>query len=496
MLEKQIYNPYLPMWEYVPDGEPHVFGNRVYVYGSHDKADGQTYCEENYVVWSAPVEDLTDWKCHGISYRKEQDPHNISGQNQLWAPDVCRGSDGRYYMYYCLAFEPEIGIAVSDNPEGPFEFYNYVRDPEGNIWHEDLPFDPGVLYEDEENIWLYSGFGAVPIPEVTKEMLKQQENLKNIPDEKLDQIYKQVQVMAHTSKNCSCLRLDKDMKTIRNVTAVIPTKSMADHTSFAEHPFYEASSIRKIGDLYYLVYSSLQGHELCYAVSQYADRDFTFGGVIISNCDLGVHENEKARTYYGNNHGGMENINGQWYIFYHRHTNKTQFSRQGCAEKIEILEDGSIPQVEMTSCGLNNGPLKAGATYPAAISCNLWWRDGGMLIEGQHPFDDNIPFLTEENGEEKQKIMYVCNMHKSAICGIKYLEFNGEKKVGLKVRGKGTIEIKLDSEYGDAIGRVEIDSEEWQEYIVEIAKIEGVHAVYFEVKEEEHAIDFQKISFM
>ena len=37
---KQIFNPYLPSWEYIPDGEPHVFGNRVYVYGSHDLANG------------------------------------------------------------------------------------------------------------------------------------------------------------------------------------------------------------------------------------------------------------------------------------------------------------------------------------------------------------------------------------------------------------------------------------------------------------------------
>ena len=33
-------NPYLPSWEYVPDGEPHVFGKRVYIYGSHDRFAG------------------------------------------------------------------------------------------------------------------------------------------------------------------------------------------------------------------------------------------------------------------------------------------------------------------------------------------------------------------------------------------------------------------------------------------------------------------------
>ena len=35
-MKRPAYNPYLPSWEYVPDGEPHVFDGRVYVYGSHD----------------------------------------------------------------------------------------------------------------------------------------------------------------------------------------------------------------------------------------------------------------------------------------------------------------------------------------------------------------------------------------------------------------------------------------------------------------------------
>ena len=52
-------NPYLPMWEHIPDGEPRIFGDRIYIYGSHDTARTQ-YCGTDYVVWSAPVTDLTD----------------------------------------------------------------------------------------------------------------------------------------------------------------------------------------------------------------------------------------------------------------------------------------------------------------------------------------------------------------------------------------------------------------------------------------------------
>lgn len=46
VMKKEVYNPYLPLSEYIPDGEPHVFGDRVYVYGSHDRSHGTTFCME------------------------------------------------------------------------------------------------------------------------------------------------------------------------------------------------------------------------------------------------------------------------------------------------------------------------------------------------------------------------------------------------------------------------------------------------------------------
>ncbi|MGN0968626.1 MAG: alpha-N-arabinofuranosidase, partial [Oscillospiraceae bacterium] len=55
-VKKQAFNPYLPVNEFIPDGEPHVFGDRVYLYGSHDTCDGQDYCLEDYVCWSAPAD--------------------------------------------------------------------------------------------------------------------------------------------------------------------------------------------------------------------------------------------------------------------------------------------------------------------------------------------------------------------------------------------------------------------------------------------------------
>ena len=62
-----VGNPYLPLWEHIPDGEPYVFEDpdqpgkyRVYIYGSHDTRITD-YCGRELVVWSAPTDDLNEW---------------------------------------------------------------------------------------------------------------------------------------------------------------------------------------------------------------------------------------------------------------------------------------------------------------------------------------------------------------------------------------------------------------------------------------------------
>ena len=86
---------------------------------------------------------------------------------------------------------------------------------------------------------------------------------------------------------------------------------------------------------------------------------------------LGPREKE-AVAPTGNNHGSIVEIDGQWYVFYHRHTQGSSYARQGCAEPIAFDEKGRIAQAEITSCGLNGGPMRAAGTYPAAICCNLF----------------------------------------------------------------------------------------------------------------------------
>ena len=347
-MKKQALNPFLPSWEYIPDGEPHVFGDRVYLYGSHDHFRGYVYCLGDYVCWSAPVDDLGNWRYEGVTYRKEQDPRNKDGRMTLFAPDVVQGPDGRYYMYYIPNLSHIVSVAVCDTPAGAYEFYGFVKHADGTILGEregDTPqFDPAV-YREDNSIYLYTGFCPVDDASV---------------------------------KGSFVTILAPDMLTITcEPQTVIPNACHAAGTSFKEHPFFEASSLRRRNDTYYFIYSSIHNREMCYATASSPTGPFTYRGVIIDNRDMGIGTYKpagQAVALHCNNHGSFTEINGRWYMFYHRPTNGTQFSRQACAEEIFFTPEGLIDQVEMTSCGLNNEPLKCGIFYDAYIACNLWNR--------------------------------------------------------------------------------------------------------------------------
>ncbi|MDY3919417.1 MAG: family 43 glycosylhydrolase, partial [Candidatus Limivivens sp.] len=121
------------------------------------------------------VENLKDWRWEGVIYRRDQDPSNADDTLQLWAPDVTRGPDGKYYLYYCLSFLPEIGVAVSDSPAGPFAFYGHVKYPDstlgGKKLQEFMPFDPAVLTDDDGRVYLYYGFAPAGEKEMPKKAL-------------------------------------------------------------------------------------------------------------------------------------------------------------------------------------------------------------------------------------------------------------------------------------------------------------------------------------
>lgn len=448
-MKKQCFNPYLPSWEYIPDGEPYVFDGRVYVYGSHDRFNGYVFCLNDYVCWSAPVVDLSDWRYEGIIYEKTDDPLNPDGRMCLYAPDVTIGPDGRYYLYYVLDKVSVVSVAVCNSPAGKYEFYGYVHYPDGTRLGEregDEPqFDPGVLTEGEIT-YLYTGF------------------------------------CGHNDKSrtgAMATVLGPDMLTIKeDPVFVVPGNCYGKGTCFEGHELFEAPSIRKHGDTYYFIYSSVAMNELCYATSKHPTKDFKYGGVIVSNCDLNIDSYKPAdkRIYPdGNNHGSIVEINGKWYIFYHRQTNGTWFSRQGCMELIEIKENGTIEQVEMTSSGGNGAPLVGYGEYPSYIACNLF---------SNSELRERFPKITQDGRDGDEEQGYIADITNSAVIGFKYFDCKGIKKVKIKIRGycNGSFELRTSLE-GKTLGSIPVEfSNIWTEFSAGIAIPDGIQALYFMYK--------------
>lgn len=490
---RQVYNPYLPLNEYIPDCEPHVFGDRVYVYGSHDKEGGHTFCMLDYVSYSAPVTDLTDWRYEGVIYRAAQDP-DYGKRNYMYAPDVVQGNDGRYYLYYCMSgeygqggYHGPIQVAVSDTPAGEYRYLGCVQHANGTPMLDYVCFDPAVL-NDEGIIRLYYG---TQYPYEEEEDFP--ENEEYITSE-MQMFNKSRQEILETKESVMgpiMVVLEEDMITVKEgAKHIIPYRTKG--TSFEEHPFFEGSSMRKIGDTYYFIYSSWLNHELCYATSSYPDWDFTFGGTIVSNGDIGLkgRSADDRLNMTGTTHGSIEQINGQWYVFYHRLTHKSDYSRQGCAEKIEITEDGHIEQVPVTSCGLNPKPLLPQGTYPAVIACNL--TNGHMPHGSNKRYEEPFPHVTNK-GEER----YIDEIQNNTLIGYKYFAFTGTATLQLKVKAKGmgSVAISQNSE-GEPLATIAIPkSEEWTLVTAKVPFVKGVTPLYLRYYGEEN-MSLLEIAFL
>lgn len=506
-LKKQTLNPFLPLNVYIPDGEPHVFGDRIYLFGSHDAEGGSRYCqEEDYLCYSAPVTDLSDWHCDGVIYTARQDPNYVEGaENDLYAPDVVQGNDGRFYLYYNMTgnvektgFHDLLHVAVCDTPAGRYQYHGFVKNPDGSPYRTYLDADPAVM-NDDGVIRLYHGW-SLSMVAASAHQAGENQGQGGGQDSRPEQmdptspevhagmpmLYKMLfgrtaedtKDLKYPLMGANTVELEDDMLTVRGeVQRIVPGQfDTPRDSSFYGHSFYEASSIRKINGLYYFIYSSENSHELCYATSRYPDRDFVYGGTIISNGDVGYQgrEGTDRLNMTANNHGSLECVNGQWYIFYHRQTHNGTFSRQACAEPVTIAEDGSIAQVECTSCGLNGGPLKAEGSYPAACACNL--TNGHMPHATNTMVNADIPYVT--HGDEER---FVTNIKEGTLIGFKYFDFAGPVRIAVRSRGTGCGKYILsagESGAGRKLGEIAVvPTEGWTNFETAV-ELQGKSALY------------------
>lgn len=361
-MQAKAQNPFLPLWEFIPDGEPYVFEDpdkpgqmRVYVYGSHDSII-KDYCGLEQVVWSASVDDLTQWRYDGVIFRNvyDRDGNYVNADKKgdlLFAPDVAvrTESDGSktYYLYPNVQNGGRQGlVAKSKRPDGPFEVCNWSttnpRETDGV-----LTFDPAVFVDDDGRVYGYWGF-----------------------------------------KESICAELDpKTMATVKP-----GTKVKRDMVSNLNQPgvfrFFEASSIRKIEDKYVFIYSrwteegenGLPGtnYTLGYAYSDSPMGPFTYGGTIIdgrARKTLADGTTIPTATHDGNTHGSIFKAGNQWWIVYHRHTGLDEYSRQAMVAPIDVkVQKGrggkvTISEGEYTSEGFQTEGLNPLHRTMAAWAC-------------------------------------------------------------------------------------------------------------------------------
>ncbi len=449
-------NPYLPLWEHIPDGEPRVFEyggeKRLYVYGSHD-TEKTAYCGRDQVVWSAPLDDLTNWTYHGVCY-------TATNGSILYAPDVVQKGD-TFYLYAAENQGGRIVVASSKSPAGPFTHPVETK----------LGFDPGVLVDDDGRVYAFWGFCS-----------------------------------------CYCAELEEDMATIKEGTlrshpighVPDPWNENADtaHIDLRD-AFFEASSPRKIGGKYVYVYSKrcvtpqpeLGVYEdnngfLSYKWSDSPLEGYQDGGDISFNGGeiLKLPDGTGQQTYrWGNNHGGLVEINGQWYIFYHRHTGTDEFARQGMIEPVDIAigrngkvyigdityvngEPVSSKPVEMTSSGVSVNGIDAYKIISAGYACHI-----SPLRQA----------YVKAAYEQKDGVSApVVNIKDGTTVGFRYLQF-GEippksVTVSARVKGQMKVRVRVDNYHGKIVAELGFAPEDTVKSAPLTSGIIGKRAVYFE----------------
>ncbi len=455
-------NPYLPLWEHLPDGEPRVFEDpdnpgkyRAYIIGSHDVRFG-SYCGADIRMWSAPVENLSEWRDEGAIFTWQVD----GKWDIMFAPDLVevKRKDGKkeYYLYpHSRGRNREAMVVKGDRPDGPFTPVNLTADGTKTLPGSIMGFDPSVYIEyvtdpaDPDYEIGFRAYGYWGFQRSLAAQLDQHTMYSVRPGTEVIPYFMPAGIRRgnnHASKNISypCIYPGEDLEAFN---------------------FFEASSIRKIGNKYVTIYSGHSGPDygldssnstLRYAYGDSPLGPWKSGGVLVdSRAPVLNQDGTRLQTTNAghNTHGSIELINGQWYVFYHRPPRGFGNARQAMVAPIHVecdekpvseggkvsiraydpyAEDGiwtardkqgnEYKGAEVTSEGFHIFGLDPYQYYSAGFACYL--SDIRMQQDSWDIWDNHAPVSDVRNGN---------------IIGYKYFGFGGldKDKLGLKAF-KGT----------------------------------------------------------
>lgn len=449
-------NPYLPLWEHLPDGEPRVFEDpdnpgkyRIYIIGSHD-VRFTSYCGADIRMWSAPVEDLTNWRDEGAIFT-----YHVQNQwDVMYAPDLVeiKRKDGtkEYYLFpHSRGRNREAMVCKGSRPDGPFTPINLNEDGTRTLPGSFLGFDPSVFVEnitdpnDPDYEIGFRAYGFWGFQRSSAAQLDQNTMYSVRPGTEI------IPYFIPASTNSGIIR----------DPAGTTYPALYKEQNPKDFNFFEASSIRQIGNKYVMIFSGYSGPEyglgnsnstLRYAFGDSPLGPWRSGGVLVDS--RGVVPNQdgsklQATNAAHNTHGSLQEINGQWYVFYHRPPRGFGFARQAMVAPVTIkwdeksvAEGGKVvirgydpyaeegiweakatngseyTGAEVTSEGFQIFGLDPYKYYSAGYACYL--SNIGSQQDSWDIWDNNMPV----------------DVRGSDIIGYKYFGFGGLKKAqkGLK----------------------------------------------------------------
>ena len=534
----QSQNPYLPLWEHLPDGEPRVFEDpdnpgklRAYIIGSHDTHYSE-YCGNDIRMWSAPVEDLTQWRDEGPIFS-----WYVNGQwDTMYAPDLVEVKDkatGKktYWLYpHSRGWGRVAMVCKGDRPNGPFTPVNLTPDGTRCVEGSLIDFDPSVFVEnitDKKDKDFDKGFRAYVFygfQHSTACELDQNTMFSKRPGTELIDPF--IPASSHDGR-----LLDKEGSQY---------KALYEGQNPLDFNFFEASSIRQVGNKYVMVFSGYSGKEyglgntnsaLRYAYGDSPLGPWRSGGVLVDSRGVVLNEDGSrliTTNFAHNTHGSLQEINGQWYVFYHRPPRGFANARQAMVAPVKIewdkkpvskggqvritgydpfavknewtakASDGNeYTGAEVTSEGFQIFGLPPYAYYSAGIACFLAGPGSNECMQDNHDVWDNS--------------MDLAGLKNGTIIGYKYFGFGGlaQDTKGLPAfegakkgdttnlnlfltpsgRGAFTIHVRLDNPWkGQEIGVVNVPAAARKEpmtcnlRVPDVEGLTGKHAIYLVVE--------------